>query len=253
MNVDKVRSRLVALQGKIRAIIERYARDFIDPDAIKGIFEAFWSMREEIRRTDSSLLSDVPDWPQPVPTAGYYDGRGGIHPDDLGRLQRDIEHILALLPTTEVVQVPSMTIRREGVFFAGQFFDALQKATEILTSATKKIVIVDSYVDEKVLTLLTGKQAGVTVEILTKEPKPTFITQAQAFNKQYAGLSIRSSTEFHDRFIIIDDTEFYHFGASIKDLGNKGFMFSRIEEPDVIATLRKKLGEAWATATTIVP
>lgn len=83
---------------------------------------------------------------------------------------------------------------------------------------------------------------------MTKKVSPVLKTKAAEFNKQYGGLYIRTSKEFHDRFVIIDNTDFYHFGASIKDLGNKGFMFSRIEEPEIIKNLSSKLSQEWEKA-----
>jgi hypothetical protein len=119
-----------------------------------------------------------------------------------------------------------ITISREGVFFAGQYFDALQKVTEILEHADTEICIIDRYVDSAVLNLLTRKKSSVTVNILTKSVDPALKAAAIAFKKQYGKLAIRTSNAFHDRFIIIDNKDFYHFGASIKDVGKRGFMFS---------------------------
>jgi len=146
-----------------------------------------------------------------------------------------------------------MTISREGVFFAGQYFDALQKVTEILEQADSQIDVIDGYVDSGVLNLLTRKKSSVTVNILTKSVDPALKQAADAFNKQYHKLAIRTSNAFHDRFIIIDNKEFYHFGASIKDVGKRGFMFSRIEEEDVIKTIQKKFTEEWSRASAPEP
>jgi hypothetical protein len=74
-------------------------------------------------------------------------------------------------------------------------------------------------------------------------------TAAEAFNRQYGGLETRMSRAFHDRFVFVDETDFYHFGASLKDLGNRGCMFSRIEEQDVIDALQSKWTQEWAKAT----
>jgi len=163
----------------------------------------------------------------------------------------------ALLATLEsllqrAVDVPSMKVSQEGVFFAGQYFDALLRLTEILSQAQQSIVIIDGYINEDVLKSVSSKGPGVDVRILTKAVPPPLTAAAAAFNKQYGRLSIRTSEAFHDRFVIVDDREFYHFGASIKDLGHRGFMFSRIEEPDVVAALRTKLVQEWASSTVVV-
>ncbi len=152
------------------------------------------------------------------------------------------------------VDVPSMTVTKEGVFFAGEYFDALLRLKEILSLAQQSILIIDGYVDEQVLKILSSKNTAVEVQILTKSAaiSPGLTTAAGAFNKQYGKLSIRTSDAFHDRFVIVDDQEFYHFGASLKDLGHRGFMFSRIEEPTVIAALRAQWSQEWAGATVVV-
>lgn len=81
----------------------------------------------------------------------------------------------------------------------------------------------------------------VEVNILTKNVTPKLKATALAFNQQYGKLSIQKSNAFHDRYIIIDKSDFYHFGTSIdKHLGNRGFMFSRIEEPEIITNLLQK-------------
>lgn len=110
--------------------------------------------------------------------------------------------------------------------------------------------MVDGYISDYVLDLLTIKKPEITVNILTytKTISPVLKTKATAFNKQYSNLSIRTSDAFHDRFLIIDEKDFYHFGASIKDLGNRGFMFSRIEEQKVINALCTELSQEWKKA-----
>jgi hypothetical protein len=162
------------------------------------------------------------------------------------------EDFFSELVEPQTVEVPAMKLTREGVFFAGQYFDAFQKVAEIISQAKKTLTIIDGYIDERVLNVLTSKGASVRVDILTKSVTPALTTAAVTFNKQYRNLSIRTSPSFHDRFVIVDDKEFYHFGASIKDLGNRGFMFSLIEEPDVMDALRKKFAQEWAKATVAV-
>jgi len=113
-------------------------------------------------------------------------------------------------------------------------FDAVQRITGILAQAETTILIVDGYIDASLLELLSAKKPVVEVRMMTKSVSPSVKQLAIAFNKQYGKLSIRTSIAFHDRFVVIDDHEFYHFGASLKDAGRHGFMFSRIEEPRVI-------------------
>lgn len=159
---------------------------------------------------------------------------------------------LALKETTTARSQAVPAITKEGVFFAGQQFDALLQVQAILRRAKATIVIIDGYVGEDVLRLLTTKPPGVSVSILTKEEKPAFVAIARAFQKQHGGLGVRVSQAFHDRFVIVDDAEYYHFGHSLKDVGSKGFMFSRIEEPSIIGALAAQFTTEWAAAKAVL-
>ena len=124
--------------------------------------------------------------------------------------------------------------------------------TDLLHQAKHDILIIDRYAGENLLCLLTVKLAVVRARLLTGKVRPALLTLAREFNRQYKGLEIRSSDAFHDRFIIIDDTHFYHFGASIEHLGNKAFMFSKIEEPSIITALRECCEKEWGKAKELV-
>jgi len=164
---------------------------------------------------------------------------------------RGIEVVLESRLSTSV-EVPSMKVTREGIYFAGQPYSAIQWITDILLSAKKSIMIVDNFVDQKVLKLLEGKMSAVVVAILTKSVPGPLQVSGEAFNKEHGGLSVRTSDAFHDRFVVIDDAEFYHLGASIKDLGMRGFMYSRIEEQAIIDLLRQKLRKEWERAPKVI-
>jgi galactokinase/mevalonate kinase-like predicted kinase len=151
----------------------------------------------------------------------------------------------------------AVTVEREGLFVAGQHFDALQLAVQVFSRAKQDIVIIDAYIDHRLLQLLAMKHEAVRARILTstRSLPPDIPTLAGAFNKQYGqkgALSVRTSNAFHDRFLIIDDSDYYHFGASLKDAGTRGFMFSRIEEPPVIDMLRRSFEEEWLRAQAVV-
>lgn len=145
----------------------------------------------------------------------------------------------------------SMELTRsdKGIFSAGQHFDAKQLVRDLFTRAESEIAIIDAYVGEDVLNLLTVKRPSVAVKILTGKTSPAFLTLARDFNRQYKGIEVRSSNAFHDRFVIIDQKEHYHFGASLEHLGNKTFMFSKLEEPAMIEVLRKHWQQVWEEAT----
>lgn len=156
-------------------------------------------------------------------------------------------------PVSTPIRATAAKVTREGVFFEGQNFDAMRRVQGIIGSAKRTIVIIDNYISADVLDLVSSKAAGTTVQILSRDIPASVKPAAQAFNKQHGGLSIRETRAFHDRFIIIDDADFYHFGASIKDAGSKGFMFSKVEEPEVVSALRKKVADEWAKATAFLP
>lgn len=117
---------------------------------------------------------------------------------------------------------------KEGIFYDGQIFDAYAFASELIRSAKQRIVLIDNYIDESVLLILAKRNEHVTAEIVTRQISETLALDIERHNRQYAPITIRESTRYHDRFLIIDDTV-YHIGASLKDLGKKLFAFSRME------------------------
>lgn len=138
--------------------------------------------------------------------------------------------------------------KREGLFYNGQYYEAQGVVKRIFSSAKLKIILIDNYLNDTVIDLLSVKNSSVEVNIIAKQIKPGLKASAIAFNKQYGNLSIRTSNSFHDRFVIIDEQHYYHFGASIKDLGNLTFMFSAIEEQDIIDSLKTKFYQEWNAA-----
>ena len=123
---------------------------------------------------------------------------------------------------------------KEGVFFNGQIFDAHEFICRLIKSASKRIILIDNYVDESVLVQLDNRNATVSAQIYTGEINRSFQQSVNRHNRQYAPINVKTAKQIHDRFLIIDDT-LYHIGASIKDLGKKLFAFSQMEiSPDVI-------------------
>ena len=115
----------------------------------------------------------------------------------------------------------------EGIFYDGQIFDAYVFATELIRSARTRIVLIDNYIDESVLMMLSKRKPGVKAEIHTgKIPQPLLL-DIQKHNSQYEPITLSHTHNIHDRFLIIDDTV-YHIGASLKDLGKKLFAFSKM-------------------------
>lgn len=123
---------------------------------------------------------------------------------------------------------------KQRIFFDGQIYDAYSLIIDIIKKAKKKILIIDNYIDDSVLKMLTKKNNNVEVVILTSDKSNIQKIDIQKFNKEYPLLKIGKTNKFHDRFIIIDNKEMYHLGASIKDLGKKCFGINKIEDLDII-------------------
>lgn len=117
----------------------------------------------------------------------------------------------------------------EGVFYDGQLFDAYIFASDLIRTATKSLILIDNYIDDKVLTLFTKRLPRVKVTIYTAQISKQLSLDLQCHNSQYEPIDIRLFRQSHDRFLIIDEKELYHIGASLKDLGKKWFAFSRLQ------------------------
>jgi len=117
----------------------------------------------------------------------------------------------------------------EGIFFYGQIFDAWKFAADLVKSSHKSIVLIDNYIDESVLHLLSKRNAGVKMIIYTSRISKELQLDIDKFNPQYEPIELKVFTKSHDRFLIIDHETVYHIGASLKDLAKKWFAFSKIE------------------------
>ena len=117
---------------------------------------------------------------------------------------------------------------KQGVFYNGQIYDAYNFVSDLIKSAKKRIILIDNYVDETVLTLLDKREDGVSAFIYTQQINRQFQLDIDRRNVQYPPINVETFRLSHDRFLCIDD-DVYHIGASIKDLGKKWFGFSRME------------------------
>jgi hypothetical protein len=124
----------------------------------------------------------------------------------------------------------------EGVFYDGQIFDAYKFATDLIRSAKKSILLIDNYVNESVLLMLSKRNAGVKADIYTQTVSRQLQLDLQKHSSQYPPISIHVYKKCHDRFLIIDGTDVWHIGASLKDLGKKMFAFSRLDIPATAIT-----------------
>ena len=116
----------------------------------------------------------------------------------------------------------------QGIFCDGQIFDAYVFISDLIRQAVKSIVLIDNYIDDRILLIMSKRQVNVTAIIYTQKITPKIQLDLTKHNAQYEPISINTTTKFHDRFLIIDDTV-YHIGASLKDLGKKLFAFSKME------------------------
>ena len=119
---------------------------------------------------------------------------------------------------------------KQGIFFDGQIFDAYKFVSGLIRKANKSILLIDNYIDETVLDLLTKKKKNVAATIFTNRITKAILLDVEKFNSQYSTLELKKFTKAHDRFLIIDDKYVYHFGASLKDLGKKWFAFSKFNK-----------------------
>ena len=110
----------------------------------------------------------------------------------------------------------------------------VKKKRNIIKSANKKILIIDNYIDDNVLKMLSKKKKDVEVTILTSIKSNIEKLDIKKFNKEYPILKLEKTNKFHDRFIIVDNKEMYHLGASIKDLGKKCFGINKIEDIKIV-------------------
>jgi hypothetical protein len=127
---------------------------------------------------------------------------------------------------------------QQGIFFEGQLFDAYSFAADLIKSAKKSLILIDNYVDETTLMLLTKRKIKVAATIYTKKISKQLALDLEKHNSQYSEIKVFAQTQSHDRFLIIDNIQVYHFGASLKDLGHKCFAFSRMDF--VLKDLQKK-------------
>lgn len=117
---------------------------------------------------------------------------------------------------------------KEGIFFNGQIFDAYVFIAGLIRKADKRIVVIDSYIDDSVLVQLSKRKPGVIVDIYDAKISRQLRLDVERHNAQYPGVNLHDYTKAHDRFLIIDE-EVYHIGHSLKDLGKKLFAFSKLE------------------------
>jgi len=118
---------------------------------------------------------------------------------------------------------------KQGIFYDGQVYDAYVFVSDLIKSAKEGIILIDNYIDDTVLTLLSKREAKVKATIYTKNITKQLELDLKKYNVQYPTIEIKKFDASHDRFLLIDEKEVYHIGASLKDLGKKWFAFSKLD------------------------
>ncbi|MDP3445829.1 MAG: RhuM family protein, partial [Ignavibacteria bacterium] len=147
----------------------------------------------------------------------------------MNRIENNVDELKSKVNEIEL-QINTQMIPNQGVFFDGQVFDAYELASKIVRSANSSIVLIDNYIDENTLSLLAKKNKDVSVLLLTKTINQQLSLDVKKANAQYGGFEIKAFAISHDRFLIIDEKEVFHLGASLKDLGKKWFAFSKLDK-----------------------
>ncbi|TCP12702.1 ORF6N domain-containing protein [Bisgaardia hudsonensis] len=130
---------------------------------------------------------------------------------------------------------------KQNIFFDGQIYDAFSFIIGLIAKAKREIILIDNYVDINTLNILCKKNKDVDIVIATAGKGSLSTKDINKFNAQYPKLSVKTTTDFHDRFLIIDKAEVYHIGASIKDAGKKSFGITKIEDIRLCQSLINKI------------
>ncbi|PKP22651.1 MAG: DNA-binding protein [Bacteroidetes bacterium HGW-Bacteroidetes-21] len=152
------------------------------------------------------------------------------------RIEKDIKYLKNKTDAFDL-QIKTSLSPSEGIFFDGNIFDAYLFLTDLVKSAKKSIILIDNYIDESVLTILSKRRTEVSCSIYSSQINKQLLLDVKKHNQQYPEIRLIHFFKSHDRFLIIDSKTVYHIGASLKDLGKKWFAFSKIGiDADIILT-----------------
>lgn len=154
----------------------------------------------------------------------------------MNRIEDNVQQLVQKVNEIDI-QINTNSIPNQGVFFDGQVFDAYALIATIIRSAQKNIVLIDNYIDESTLTHLSKKRKDVNVILLTRNKSKALELDVARANEQYRNFTLKTFNQSHDRFLIIDNQEVNHIGASLKDLGKKWFAFSKMDKNSVVSIL----------------
>ncbi len=156
--------------------------------------------------------------------------------NEVSTLKRELGDIKTLITNNKLEPM-------QGIFYDGQVYDAYIFVSELIKQANKSIMLIDNYVDDSVLTLLSKRDKNISVTIYTKNISKQIQLDLKKYNEQYPKIELKKFNSSHDRFLIIDEKDVYHIGASLKDLGKKWFAFSKLEIDaiDILSKLEKAI------------
>ena len=154
----------------------------------------------------------------------------------MNRIENNLENLSEKVEAISF-QIQSNALPTHGVLFDGQVFDAYELTSKFIRLAQKSISLIDNYIDESTLTHLAKKSNNVSVTLLTKKNSKQLLLDVKKANEQFGNFTIKPFDKSHDRFLIIDETDIYHLGASLKDLGKKWFAFTKMNAESVESIL----------------
>jgi Virulence protein RhuM family len=154
----------------------------------------------------------------------------------MNRLEDNVHDLIKKVNQIDI-QISTNQLPTQGVFFKGQIFDAYELISKIIKTAKHNIVLIDNYIDETTLTHLAKKENQVKILLLTKTISKILELDIKKANEQYGNFTLKTFAQSHDRFLIIDQNEVYHIGASLKDLGKKWFAFSKLDKSSIASIL----------------
>lgn len=146
----------------------------------------------------------------------------------MNRVENSVDELNKKVDTI-ALQIKSGDLPNQGIFFDGQVFDAYNFVSDLIRKAKHSLILIDNYLDDSVFTLLNKRKKGVSCACYTKTISKSLKLDLEKHNQQYPAISIKELKAAHDRFMILDEKELYHIGASLKDLGKKWFGFSKMD------------------------
>ncbi|MBM4030689.1 MAG: hypothetical protein FJ291_02765 [Planctomycetes bacterium] len=243
-----------AMLERLRQTADRYTELYLPLNLVDNLLNQYDQTAEALRSQHGAPFEDLQRAERPQQAdvlAGTCGGPRMISRRILDALQLRVDYCLAVVSDVLARGGSTLSVKKQGAFFAGQQFDAFKLVHDIASVAGKSIEIVDAYLGVDMLDLLQCTNPGVTIKLVTDDRhlRADVTRAAQKFNldaSRHGRVAMRTSRAFHDRFLIVDDTDYYHFGASFNHLGSRGCMFSLIEEPGVKTTVRQMFDQEWA-------